>query len=162
MAYRPSKRMRHHHYREELNLTPIMNIFMIIVPFLLLTAVFAKTVVIDVYLPQENQSELDPAIDNLPEILTIKVTENGFELSGIGDGVIIDGSQYNLNYKQLTKELARLKDRYPDKEEVILLFDPYISYDIVIKVMDAARETTEGGKRTLFPHVSLGEVEKSE
>jgi len=139
-----------------------MNVFMIIVPFLLLTVVFAKTVVIDIYLPQENQSESVSADDKLPEILTIKITEKGFELGGIGEGKVIDGSGYNFNYPQLTKELEKLKERYPEKEEVILLFDPDISYDIVIKVMDAARETSEGGQRTLFPHVSLGEVEKSE
>lgn len=161
MSHRPSSRRRSLHSRHELDIIPILNVFMIIVPFLLLTAVFAKTAIIDIYLPKENQEEPEDINDKPPEILTIEITANGFELGGIGDGVIITGTKDNLNYKQLTIELVKIKDKHPQKEEVVLLFDPNTSYDTVVKVMDATRETTEGTKRLLFPFVSLGEIEES-
>lgn len=157
MARRPSKRRHSSLIGEDLNLTPVMNLFMIIIPFLLLTAVFAKTAIIDIYLPQEGQGDTGAA-NVVPEILTIKIAKIGFELGGIGKGVVIpkiDNS--NLNFKQLTAELIKIKDRYPNKEDAVLLFEPDTLYDTVIKVMDACRETTEGTKKTLFPFVSLGE-----
>lgn len=161
MPYRPSNRRRHRILGKELNITPVINIFMIIIPFLLLTTVFAKTVIIDIFLPLEAQTDVPVTTNELPEMLTINISENGFELTGIGEGVVIAASQGSFNYKQLTAELVKLKGMYPQKEEVVLLFDPYLSYDIVIKVMDAARETTEGVKQTLFPIVSLGEIEQN-
>lgn len=156
MAYRPTKR-RHHPPGEELNLTPIMNVFMIIIPFLLLTAVFAKTAIIDIFLPQERQSELTGSASPILNILTIKTTEKGFELGGIGEGVFVPKNGNDLNFKQLTKELIKLKTRYPEQKEVVLLFAPHAPYDLIVKVMDTARETQEEKVQVLFPLVSLGE-----
>ncbi len=160
MSFKPSKRRRYHLSGHELNITPIMNIFIIIIPFLLLTVVFAKTAIIDIYLPQEVHAEALKKTDSIPEILTIKVTEKGFELGGIGEGVFIARSENNLDYRQLTEELVKIKDKYPQKDEAILLFTSSMSYDTVIKSMDATRETSDSIRRTLFPLVSLGEAEE--
>lgn len=163
MAYRPSKRRHHSLAGDELNLTPIMNIFMIIIPFLLLTAVFAKTAIIDIYLPQEDKAGTGNTADAGDiAILTIKTTEKGFELGGVGSGISISKSNGDLNFKGLSKELIKIKDKHPKQEEVILLFTRDVSYDMVVKVMDATRETTEimdgkPVKRMLFPFPSLGE-----
>ncbi|MBI3583186.1 MAG: biopolymer transporter ExbD [Nitrospinae bacterium] len=158
MAYRPSKRRRHSISDTDLNLTPVMNLFMVIIPFLLLTAVFAKTAIIDAYLPQESGNG-GGSQTAAPKILIVKATEKGIELGGIGEGIFIPMLEGNLNYKQLSIELARLKNSHPDKEDAVLLFPPQIAYDHVVQIMDAARETTgeNGIKKTLFPIISLGE-----
>ncbi|OGW01988.1 MAG: hypothetical protein A2W77_00820 [Nitrospinae bacterium RIFCSPLOWO2_12_39_16] len=162
MAYRPSKRRHHSILAEDINLIPILNIFMIIIPFLLLTAVFTKTSIIDIYLPQEGQEAKDNKFSQIPQILTVKVMEMGFELGGMGNGILIPKMGGNLDFKQLANELRKLKDKYPDEEDVVLLFDPNVSYDLIINVMDATREISdviEGKtvKKLLFPLVSLGE-----
>ncbi|MFQ5900331.1 MAG: ExbD/TolR family protein [Thermodesulfobacteriota bacterium] len=160
MAFKPSKRRHAIVSEQELNLTPIMNLIMIIIPFLLLTAAFAKTAIIDIYLPQEGDAETDTPYDNtVQELLTITITEEGFEVGGIGEEIVIPNDENGLDFKQLTTELIKFKERYPQKEDVILLFDPHISYGTVINVMDASRETktTEGVMQALFPMVSLGE-----
>ncbi|OFZ53834.1 MAG: hypothetical protein A2328_03165 [Bdellovibrionales bacterium RIFOXYB2_FULL_36_6] len=135
---------------------------MIIIPFLLLTAVFTKTSIIDIYLPQEGQEAKDNKFSQIPQILTVKVMEMGFELGGMGNGILIPKMGGNLDFKQLANELRKLKDKYPDEEDVVLLFDPNVSYDLIINVMDATREISdviEGKtvKKLLFPLVSLGE-----
>jgi len=162
VAYRPSKRRHHSILAEDINLIPILNIFMIIIPFLLLTAVFTKTSIIDIYLPQEGQEAKDNKFSQIPQILTVKVMEMGFELGGMGNGILIPKMGGNLDFKQLANELRKLKDKYPDEEDVVLLFDPNVSYDLIINVMDATREISdviEGKtvKKLLFPLVSLGE-----
>ena len=143
MAYRPSKRRHHSILAEDINLIPILNIFMIIIPFLLLTAVFTKTSIIDIYLPQEGQEAKDNKFSQIPQILTVKVMEMGFELGGMGNGILIPKMGGNLDFKQLANELRKLKDKYPDEEDVVLLFDPNVSYDLIINVMDATREISD-------------------
>lgn len=159
MAYRPSKRMHSSSPPDELNLTPIMNVFMIIIPFLLLTAVFAKTAIIDVYLPQE-AGGASGGVASDPGILSIEIKESGFELGGIGKGVVVPkvGNQYDV--KRLSQELIKIKGKYPQKEDVVLLARQDLSYETVVNVMDAARETDDGERRPLFPAVSLGEAGK--
>lgn len=158
MSYKPSRRGHSQHEETELNLLPMMNMFIIIISFLMTTAIFAKTALIDVYLPQESGGGGGQAASAPPAILTVSTTEKGFQLDGIGGGRLIPKKGANLDYSQLTAELSRLKESYPDKEDAILLFPAGMPYDIVVKVMDASRETEERPKKTLFPLVSLGEV----
>lgn len=156
MSFKPSKRRHARHLEQEISLTSLMDMITILVVFLLVTAVFAKTAVIDTYLPQEGEAEAG-ASATAPDVLVVNVTENGFELAGLGEEVIIPKRGGNFDFKLLTAELIKLKDRFPDKEEAVLLFTPNTLYDTVIKVMDATRETTEGTRRILFPMASLGE-----
>lgn len=154
MSFKPSKRRHARHLEQEISLTSLMDMITILVVFLLVTAVFAKTTIIDTYLPQEG--EAGAAAETAPAVLVVNVTENGFELGGLGEGVSIPKKDGDLDFRGLTEELIKLKDRYPDKEEVILLFSPDSPYDTVVKVMDATRETAAGA-RELFPMSSLGE-----
>lgn len=155
MSYRPSKRRRGRYPEMELNLTSLMDMMTILQLFLLVTVSFAKITIIDTYLPQDSGVET-ASTGKAPEVLVINVTENGFEIGGLGDGVSIPKSSGNLDFKSLRTELLKIKDRYPDKEEVILLFSPDTPYDTVVKVMDATRETPDGSRK-LFSISSLGE-----
>ncbi len=160
MAHRPSK--RRHQLVTDVNLTPLLNVFIIVIPFVLLSAVFVKTAVIDIYLPQEGVKGGSASADSPTGVLVIKATASGFDVGGIGKAFISkQAGEYDFN--GLTEELIRLKERFPASEDAILLFSPDASYEFIVKVMDSTRETTvtEGGKtrkRTLFPMVSLGET----
>lgn len=164
MARRPSKSRRHLDAVTDIDLTPVMNVFIIIIPFLLLTAVFAKTAIIDVYLPQEAVAAEGVASREAPRTpLIIKVTGAGFTLDGIGKGVYVPKTSTDYDYKKLAEKLSELKDNHPQNEEAVILFEPMVQYEIVIKVMDAARETHymkdgRNVKRALFPAISLGEA----
>jgi len=161
VAFRPSKKRHRHLVAGDVNLIPLLNIFTIVIPFVLLTTVFAKTAIIDMYLPQERGgAQSAPAVI---KIFTVKVSEKGFELGGIGGGGLIPTKQGAFDFGRLKEELIKIKDAHPAHEEVIILFEPGISYDMVIQVMDATRETVEVKdekevRRTLFPLVSLGEA----
>lgn len=159
MAYRPSRKMHLAPSSEDLNLLPIMNIFIIIIPFLLLTAVFAKTAIIDIYLPQESEGSAAASDPSDPVILTVSMTDDGFELGGIGNGVVIPKTSNQYDFKQLSQEFVKIKERYPEKEDVVLLIQRHLPYDAIVKAMDAARETGGKEKKPLFPLISLGEAE---
>ncbi|VAV83616.1 hypothetical protein MNBD_DELTA01-2127 [hydrothermal vent metagenome] len=162
MAYRPSRRTHQHSQGTELNIIPLMNVFVIIIPFLLLTAVFAKTSMIEIFLAQQDAVISASSKKQDQGYLTVKVLKKGFVLGGIGKGIVIRRKKGKLDYKRLSSMLVKLKDRHPRVQEVAILLNPSLSYESVVKVMDVTREADvvrkgQTTKRVLFPLVSLGE-----
>ncbi len=140
-----------------------MNLFMVLIPFLLLTAVFARTTIIDLRLPQESMAESDKKEVTSDEVLTISVTDSGLYFSGLGKSTPpVKKKDNEYDFELLTKRLEKIKDEHPEKEEVILLFSPDAPYELIIRMMDATRETSIKDdlgqtRRRLFPAVSVGE-----
>ena len=161
MSRRPTARRRLSSLSPDLDLIPVMNLFMVLIPFLLLTAVFVKTAVIDIYLPQISEEET--AVSAPHQALTIRLNKNGFTFGGLGRTLApVEKKGETYDFKLLSERLLELKKNHPDKDEVILLFDPATPYELVIKLMDATREavTKESGipiRKRLFPLVSVGE-----
>lgn len=160
MARRPTRRLHRDPLWREMDLVPVMNLFMVLIPFLLLSAVFVKTAVIDVHLPTESQGAVEPVTG---DILTVHATDVGFSFSGLGAGLgPVRKKGGAFDFELLSERLLELKRRYPESREVIILFKADMPYELIIKTMDAAREIikTKSGETvrlTLFPLVSVGE-----
>lgn len=159
MARRIKK--RRHALNIDLDLLPIMNLFMVLIPFLLLSAVFVKISVIDIYLPQAITAPPSKSDKKPLEILTINVTNKGFTFLGLGKSLpsipMTSKQNGNYNFPALTKTLVGLKQKYPEGAEVVLLFESTTPYEIVVKTMDSSRETTVKGQAfSLYPNVSVG------
>lgn len=88
MAGRPSGRIRGKEPLQEMNILPIMNVFMILVPFLLLTAAFIQLTIVDTSLPARGKSissqETEAPKDKPKLNLTVFLQEDGFILAGYG------------------------------------------------------------------------------
>ncbi len=142
----------------DLDLLPIMNLFMVLIPFLLLSAVFVKISVIDIYLPQASATPTAKGDKKPPQILTIHVTEKGFSFSELGKSLPkINKRSGKYNFSALTKSLLGLKQKYPESGEVVLLFVSDTPYETVVKTMDSSRETIVNKETiTLYPNVSIG------
>lgn len=136
---------------EELQLTPIMNVFLIIIPFLLMTASFVQMAILELNLPnlggrrsQASQTEQKAVIINL-----LMIKETGFELKSPDlqfSPIPRQGNQYSLN--GLKAELGRIKGRYQDSEDIIIQPESTIKYELIIHVMDTCREAG-------FPNISI-------
>jgi len=66
----------------------------------------------------------------------------------------------SYDYKQLTERLVIIKDRFEDEENVILVPDASVKYEVIVFTMDATRENQEDKDekekpRLLFPYVVL-------
>ncbi len=147
----------------ELSLIPIMSLFLILVPMLLLTAEFERAAVVDLFLPS---SDVKPSSRNksAPGLnLTISLTPNKITIVANGKKKTIKpvkkGNEIAYDLEKLTEELYRLKKRYPSSGEVVLLIDGEIPYETIIQVMDACREKIlpTGDRITLFPNVALAD-----
>lgn len=158
---------RAHHYRRrtkdvaELDMTTFLNLMVVLVPFLLITAVFSRITVVELDLPSSNAG----AAPTEPTFRVEVVVRNaGLEITN-GSEVIaaipkVDG-QYDL--AKLSEYLVSLKRDYPQKEDASVLLEPNIEYDHLIHVMDAVKsaEIAQGAELTrvaLFTAISVGDA----
>ncbi len=169
---------RRHHYRRrqpeatELDMTTFMNLMVVLVPFLLITAVFSRITVVELTLPSTSGGSAKAE----PEFrLEVIVRETGLELSN-GEAVIaalpkVDGA-YDL--ETLGEMVMTLKRDYPDSRAASVLLEPRIEYDHLIQIMDVVRSAplpegaktvpvrTDAGAETariaLFTDISIGDA----
>jgi biopolymer transport protein ExbD len=159
---------RKHHYKTktkeppELDITTFLNLMVVLVPFLLITAVFSRITIMELDIPAGNSGA-----DNKPKVtIEVIVRKDKLEL-GNGQGVIARLANVNGKYDldKLSGYLQKIKGNYPDKTDATILIEPDIEYDYMIKVMDAVRvaelpqeDSEEPLKVALFPDMSLGEA----
>jgi len=135
---------------EDVNIIPIMNIFLILIPFLLLFSAFIKLAILEISLPSLGKSGKPQQEQNKELVLIIlAIKETGFQVKSPGfkfDPVNNNGNEYN--YQVLAKQLKEIKDKHAAAEEIIISPEGKVKYDIIIKTMDQCRDRG-------FPNVSL-------
>jgi biopolymer transport protein ExbD len=120
----------------ELLLVPMIDIFTVLVTFLLMTAVFSRLTILQLDLPS---SASGPSSE--PRFrLEVIIRQNELELTDgkarIGEIPNVNG-EYDL--KTLSEQALALKREHPDVNDASVLSEPRIRYDDVIQVMDAIR-----------------------
>ncbi len=129
-----------------LDLTPIMNMMLILIPLLVTMAVFTQISVIQFSLPSEEGESL-PGEEITPRPpgdvdITLVVTESGFQI--IGEGKKMDPIPKNrgaFDFPILKRYLEKLRQEYPLTETIVLLVDPAVGYEDLIGTMDICRES---------------------
>jgi biopolymer transport protein ExbD len=156
------RRLRKH--AAHLEITAFINLIVVLVPFLLSTAVFSRLSVIDLTLPAQTSGVEKLKADNLQleVVMRADALEVGDRIGGliqrIGNS---NGGGHDL--QTLSALMLQLKRRFPDKTEATLLAEPNTPYDSLVQVMDAVRSshTVQGAKVTtteLFPNISIGDA----
>jgi len=147
-----------------LEITAFINLIVVLIPFLLSTAVFTRLAVIDLTLPPQNNSALEQVKDNNLQ-LEIVVRPEALEVGDRIGGLIerIPATDKSPDLKALTRLIEQLKTRFPDKNEASVLAEPNTSYDTIVKVMDAIRvgHIAQGDKLVrseLFTNISIGDA----
>lgn len=150
----------------ELNITAFMNLMVVLVPFLLMSAVFANISVLDLKLPGMD-STTSQSSKKLDFELQVTVRKDRIELSDTQGGLIkkIPVTQSGHNYVLLNQTLRLIKFKFPEKRGITILSEPYTSYETIVELMDTVREfqTLQDGEVValeLFPDVSIGDAAK--
>ncbi len=147
---------------EALNLVPMIDIFTVLVTFLLMTAVFYRTVILELNLPTA-QNESTPPPPTLQ--LEVMVRKAKIQVADRGTGLLQEFPNgikgYDLN--ALSQFLQRVKERFPSKLDAAILLEQDIPYDTLVQVMDTVRVVDQKqGERTvqaeLFPEISIGDA----
>jgi len=161
---RRTRRQRHGE-QTELNITAFMNLMVILVPFLLITAVFSRLAILELNLPT---SESTLAEQKEPEFqLEITVRDSGIEVGDRNAGVLnrIENTDAGYDLGELSGYLQRVKQQFPDKANATVLLEQEIPYEVLVQVMDTVRvveRIDEGQNRALryelFPEISIGDA----
>ncbi len=151
---------RYHEGRDDLNIVPMIDMMVILVFFLIFTAVFSKTNILQMNLPNSNAAPLDLPKDLKLEVIirpddlvindrnsgplkTLANTPNGYDLDG------------------LSEFIRRVKSQYPQMTEATILSSPATTYDTLVQVMDTVRvyqlPVAPFSKAELFPDISIGD-----
>jgi biopolymer transport protein ExbD len=121
----------------EMMLVPMIDIFTVLVTFLLMTAVFSRITVLQLDLPSANAGG-PPAPPQFR--LEVIVRDSGFELTN-GEALIaalpkVDGEYDFATLAQLAQQLKR---ENPDVDDASVLMERTVKYDYLIQVMDTIR-----------------------
>jgi len=148
---------------ELLNLTPMMDVFTVLVVFLLITAVFTSITVMELSVP----TSAGGSASNKPNFtIEVIVRKAGLEIAnGASVEAAIPKIDDKYDLKKLSEMLLRLKAQFPQKEDATVLMEPKVEYDYLIQVMDAvrgaevrAKGSKEVEKIVLFPKISIGDA----
>jgi biopolymer transport protein ExbD len=162
------QRRRLHKAPAHLEITAFINLIVVLVPFLLSTAVFSRLAVMDMALPGPGSS-LDQLKGNDLQ-LEVVIRRNAFEVGDRIGGLIqrIDRKEGDTaDLKALAALMVQVKARFPDKQDATVLAEPETPYDQIVQVMDAMRSTvtksTENGRvhidrADLFPNIAIGDA----
>ena len=154
---------RHHEETAELNITAFMNLMVILVPFLLITAVFSRLAILELNLPGSSTEPVDPQDQTFQ--LEVIVRKDKIEVGDRNQGLLgiypntVDG----YDYAAVETKLAELKEAYPEKTDASILLEQEIEYNTVVQIMDMVRvmETVEDDsvvRSDLFPDISIGDA----
>jgi biopolymer transport protein ExbD len=153
---------RYHHGRDDLNIVPMIDMMVILVFFLIFTAVFSKTNILQLNLP--NSSNAAPL--DLPKGMKLEVIIHPDDIlindrnSGPLKSLANTTSGYDL--PNLSEFMRRIKSQFPEMTDATILSGPDITYDSLVQVMDTVRvyelPVAPFSKAELFPDISIGDA----
>jgi biopolymer transport protein ExbD len=156
-------RRNHARYRgrHDLNLVPMIDMMVILVFFLIFTAVFSKTNILELNLPANQSTPID-----LPKDLQLEVIvhPNDIVVSDRRTGPLKTLPNVTSGYDllKLSLFLRQVKARFPAMQEATVLLGPDIQYDVLVQVMDTVRvfelPAPTFTKAELFPDISVGDA----
>jgi len=161
-SYQTRKLERHNRKPAELLLVPMIDIFTVLVTFLLMTAVFSRTVILQLNMPaaQTEFKEPPPGLQ-----IEVMVRKDLLQVADRNTGPLatFPNKADGYDYDGLTDYLKRVKAKFPEKTDATILLEHDTPYDILVQVMDRTRvfEVNQGlnsVQAELFPDISIGDA----
>lgn len=161
---------RRHHYKRrtkenayEIDVTTFLNLMVVLIPFLLITAVFSRLTIVELNLPSSAGGPSNAEDSFRVEVI---VREAGIEISnGTATIASIPKKDDEYDLEKLSDFMLELKLEYPRHDAASVLMETQIPYDYLIQVMDIVRsievpmqDTEEFELYALFSEISVGEA----
>ena len=144
MARKEGKRPKGMKVNADLNLLPLMNIIIVLIPMLLLSAVFIEIKTIDMAPPPVAAASNQPIPEQLD--LAIRVADDAYVIEGRGvpPTMIPRPAQRelapgNVAASALTKALAVVESAHPENQDIRIVAQANTRYEELVGLMDAAR-----------------------
>lgn len=168
-----SKRTRS---ENDIDVTPFMNLMVVLIPVLLLSMSFTQIVAIELKLPELTggqsvsltpQSQLEIVVDEkgyqvfFPDRTLLKTIPKKQQKNQLNDQAISNNEQYDL--MTLSQVLQAVKQKVPEKRTALVRSAPTVQFQQVVDVLQATKFYTTVVAASvvdieLFPEVSLDET----
>ncbi len=182
MAFKPSQRSHNKIKEIPLDIRPVMNLMVVLIPILLYSAEFVKLSIRELNLPPASAAGQRPGEQKQEKEkrfgLTVMISKEGFYignkegyLSSEGEEqtegqptipVLEDGS---YDFEKLQKKLLEIKEKienqgFVDEKSVIISAEADIAYKHIIKAIDYVTVYTDenGDQQELFPQINIGQI----
>ncbi len=147
-----------------LEVTAFINLIVVLVPFLLSTAVFSRLAVLELNLPAPSNSGVEQLkVEDLK--LEVVIRPASLDVSDRVGGLIqsIPATPAGHDTAALNALLQQVKAKFPDKDSATILAQPDTPYELLVQVMDAVREVPppshgKAPRVQLFPVISIGDA----
>ncbi|AQQ66885.1 biopolymer transporter ExbD [Microbulbifer agarilyticus] len=160
---------RHSRAKEapELDITAFLNLMVVLVPFLLVSAVFSRVTILELNMPSGAGGGADDPGVSLEVVVRKEVleisdgdkviarfpnlnqSEEQADAATAADAVqvpvdenglpIVPPTEEVYDLVQLRETLMRIKETYPDKTDSTLLMEPDVAYEHLVGIMDTVR-----------------------
>lgn len=138
----------------EINVIPVMNLFMVLIPFLLLGATFFHIGVIPTSTPTLNPTDSDVPKTPTTVAVNLEITEEVLRISASSVSLELEalealsaewpkkGGEYQVD--ALQKALIDIKSKYPESNMLIVLPFEDLNYQVLVSVLDVTRNRQVG------------------
>ena len=153
-----TRRLRKH--PAALEITAFINLIVVLVPFLLSTAVFTRIAVLDMSLPPPNSGAVPEQVKPDHLQLEVVIRPDGLEVGDRLGGLIerIARTPEGQDLRGLAALVQRIKASHPRQTDATVLAEPDTPYDTLVQVMDALRAAPDAARAELFPHIAIGDA----
>jgi biopolymer transport protein ExbD len=156
------RKRRHREKFTEPDLTSFMNLMVIMIPSLLINAVFTQVSILNVDQPGDGGPSTAMVTKQPPLTLDVQVYPDHMVINNRGQGIL--GTVNGHDYAQLNALLRGVKQKYPVVKNATLRIDPSVNYQEIVYVIDAVRVVSSaqtGNTYALFPEIQLAAMEGS-
>jgi len=150
----------------DLDMVPIMNMFLVLIPFLLMSASFFHLKAINTSVPVLAEPGQDPLTDKKQAIkltVIVEIKEKEIYVSALSgeaeeetlkglEQTIVRMDEHERTMAALADCLKNMKSKFPASDTVIIIPEENVVFDTIIQTMDIARYHNEN---PLFPKVVL-------
>jgi biopolymer transport protein ExbD len=149
----------------ELNITAFLNLMVVLIPFLLLNAVFAQVSILQLNLPSNEEAPPSEPEENQKPVLEVLIYQDRYEVAERRSSSVLAVVETSADGRHdrdgLRAFLAQVKEQFPDVNNITLLCEDDTDYELMIYTMDAVRYRVEiiNGipiKKELFPEIGIG------
>lgn len=154
------RRLRKH--PAALEVSAFINLIIVLVPFLLSTAVFTRLAVMDLALPAQSSGveKLSGELQ-LEVVIRADAVEVGDRVGGLIERIPAGAGGHDVD--ALGALMGQLKQRFPQHRAATVLAEPNTPYDVLVQVMDRMRagRQVQGGRMVTvdyFPEISIGDA----
>lgn len=139
---------------------PVMSLIVHLVPMLLLSVRFLSLGQVTgqgPVVPAVPASGAEQLARQAAQVVSVRITGEGFVVGGLPEGeprirCAAPCAPEDYDYLALNASMAAAKRAHPEEGRVVIVPDPAVPYDVIVRVMEASRaRKTAGGEVPLFP-----------